>query len=36
MTAESALKTVIVKEWVKKGLGEGVDFLNGFQVRITD
>jgi hypothetical protein len=36
MTAEFALKIVIVKEWFKKGLGEGVDFLNGFQVRITD
>ena len=36
MTAESALKTVVVKEWLKKGLGEGIDFLDGFQVKITD
>jgi hypothetical protein len=36
MTAESALKTIIVKEWLKRGLGEGVDFLDGLQVRITD
>jgi len=36
MTKESASKTVVVKEWLKKGLGEGIDFLDGFQVRITD
>jgi hypothetical protein len=36
MTAESASKTVVVKKWLKKGLGEGIDFLDGFQVKITD
>jgi hypothetical protein len=36
MTTESASNTVVVKAWFKKGLGEGIDFLNGFQVRITD
>jgi len=36
MTAESASKTGVVKKWLKKGLGEGIDFLDGFQVKITD
>jgi hypothetical protein len=29
MTAESASKTVVTKEWLKKGLGDGVDYLDG-------
>ena len=28
MTAESASKTVVVKEWLKKGLGAGVNYLD--------
>jgi hypothetical protein len=28
MTAKSALKTVVTKEWLKNGFGEEVDYLN--------
>jgi hypothetical protein len=31
MTMESASKTIIVKEWLKKVLGKGVDFLMDFR-----
>jgi hypothetical protein len=35
MTAESASKTVVAKEWLKKGLGDG--FLNYLhEVRILE
>jgi hypothetical protein len=33
LTAESASKTVIAKEWLKKGLGEGVDYLENVRTR---
>jgi hypothetical protein len=32
MTAESASKTVVVKEWLKKGFGDGVNYLDGFRI----
>ena len=28
LSAESALKTVVAKEWLKKGFGEGVNYLD--------
>ncbi|KIM76658.1 hypothetical protein PILCRDRAFT_12545 [Piloderma croceum F 1598] len=28
MTAESASKTVVAKEWLKKGLGDGLNYLD--------
>jgi hypothetical protein len=28
MTAESASKTVVAKEWLKKGLGNGLYYLD--------
>jgi hypothetical protein len=34
MTAESASKTVVVKEWLKKGLGDGLNYLD--EVRILE
>jgi hypothetical protein len=33
MTAESASKTVVVKEWLKKGFGDGVNYLDGFRIQ---
>ncbi|KIJ07766.1 hypothetical protein PAXINDRAFT_89869, partial [Paxillus involutus ATCC 200175] len=27
MTATTASRTVVTKEWLKKGLGEGIDYL---------
>jgi hypothetical protein len=32
MMAESASKTVATKEWLKKGLGVGVNYLNNVRV----
>ncbi len=29
MSAETAAKTILTKEWLKKGLGDGLKFLNG-------
>jgi hypothetical protein len=34
MKAQSASKTVIAKEWLKKGLGEGVNYLDNIQTHI--
>jgi hypothetical protein len=31
MTAESASKTVVIKEWLRKGLGDGVEYLDDIQ-----
>jgi hypothetical protein len=33
MTAESASKTVVAKEWLKNGFGEGVDYLDNIRTR---
>ena len=33
LTAQSASKTVIAKEWLKKGLGEGVNYLDNVRAR---
>jgi hypothetical protein len=32
MTAESASKTVVAKEWLKKGLGVGINYLDDVRV----
>jgi hypothetical protein len=32
MTAASASKTVVAKEWLKQGLGNGIDYLDGQQI----
>jgi len=32
MTAESASKTVVAKEWLKKGLGVGINYLDDVHV----
>jgi hypothetical protein len=32
MTAESASKTVIAKEWLKKGFGVGINYLNDVHI----
>jgi hypothetical protein len=32
MTATSASKTVVAKEWLKQGLGNGIDYLDGQQI----
>jgi len=32
LTAESALKTVVVKEWLKKGFGIDIHYLDGVRV----
>jgi hypothetical protein len=34
MTAESASKTVVAKEWLKKGLGDSLNYLD--EVRILE
>ena len=36
MTAESASKTVVAKEWLKQGLGDGVDYLDGKQINTSN
>jgi hypothetical protein len=33
MTAESTLKTVIVKEWLKKGFSDGMNYLDDFHIK---
>ena len=33
MTAESASKTVVVKEWLKKGFRDGMNYLDGFRIQ---
>ena len=33
MTAKSALKTVVVKEWLKKGFRDGMNYLNVFGIQ---
>jgi hypothetical protein len=32
MTAASASKTVVAKEWLKQGLGNGIDYLDRQQI----
>ena len=32
MMAESASKTVVAKEWLKKGLGAGVDYFDDVRI----
>ena len=32
LTAVSALKTVVVKEWLKKGFGEDVNYLDNIRI----
>jgi hypothetical protein len=32
MMASSASKTVVAKEWLKQGLGNGVEYLDGQQI----
>jgi hypothetical protein len=32
MTAASASKTVVAKEWLKHGLGNGIEYLDGQQI----
>jgi hypothetical protein len=32
MTATSASKTVVAKEWLKKGYGEGVNYLDDVRI----
>jgi hypothetical protein len=33
LTAQSASKTVVVKEWLKKGFGDGVNYLDDFRIQ---
>jgi hypothetical protein len=32
LSAESASKTVVTKEWLKKGFGDGVDYLDNVRI----
>jgi hypothetical protein len=32
MTAASASKTVVAKEWLKRGFGDGIEYLDGQQI----
>ena len=32
LSAESASKTVVAKEWLKNGFGEGLDYLDNVQI----
>jgi hypothetical protein len=32
LTASSASKTVVAKDWLKQGLGNGVEYLDGQQI----
>ena len=32
LTATTAGKTVITKEWLKRGFGEGIDYLEGVAI----
>lgn len=33
LTSETASRTVIAKEWLRRGLGEGLEYLDGVSIR---